>query len=298
MDCPRARRRFTRSGRIPSRSIAIPIELRCPVRGCGRPLARDARRLACEAGHSFDVAKSGYVNLLQPQDRRSSSPGDTGEAVRARRRLVDRDVESVLHRDLARFAAEGLSGRSGLLLDAGCGEGSVTRLLADATGLEAVGVDISVAAIERAARTFPHGTWIVANADRALPFPDGAFACVASVTSRRNPLEFRRILSPDGLVLVVVPGADDLRELRAVVLGAPGGRDRVASVMAEFAGEFECVGQREIRGSATLDRASIDDVLASTYRGARHAQRARADAIASLDVTLSREAFLFRPRPA
>ena len=60
----------------------------CPVRGCGLALTRDEKRAFCSRGHSFDVARSGYINLLQPQDRRSKEPGDTKEAVAARRRLM------------------------------------------------------------------------------------------------------------------------------------------------------------------------------------------------------------------
>ena len=45
------------------------MTLLCPVRNCHLPLARDGRRLVCAGGHSFDVARSGYVNLLQPQDK-------------------------------------------------------------------------------------------------------------------------------------------------------------------------------------------------------------------------------------
>lgn len=34
----------------------------CPV--CGGALLRTERQYTCPAGHSFDVAKEGYVNLL------------------------------------------------------------------------------------------------------------------------------------------------------------------------------------------------------------------------------------------
>src|SRR5450755_3800076 len=57
------------------------VTLLCTVRGCRRPLSRESNRFVCERGHSFDVARSGYLNLLQPQDRRSANPGDSKEAV-------------------------------------------------------------------------------------------------------------------------------------------------------------------------------------------------------------------------
>jgi 23S rRNA (guanine745-N1)-methyltransferase len=66
--------------------------LLCAVRACHLPLVRDDRRLLCGRAHSFDVARSGYVNLLQPQDPRSRQLGDTKAAVSARRRLHDLGV--------------------------------------------------------------------------------------------------------------------------------------------------------------------------------------------------------------
>lgn len=272
------------------------IRLRCPVRGCGRALVREDSRAACEAGHAFDFARSGYLNLLQPQDRKSKLPGDSPASVAARRRLVDKGIEGNVVAEIAAFAARVAPARTGFLLDAGCGEGSVTTLLSVATGLETVGVDLSTAAVDRAARRYPAATWIVANADREVPFPDATFAMVTSVVARRNPLEFRRVLGDGGVCLIVVPGEDDLAELREVVLGATSRRDRGATVEAEFAEGYELIGRRSIRDRVRLERDAIDDVLASTYRGARVTERERAAALTSLEVTLSREALAFRKR--
>src|SRR3990172_3931451 len=111
--------------------------LLCPVRGCRRPLARQERRLACPRRHSFDVARSGYVNLLQPQEKRSRQPGDTAAAVSARRRLHDRGVTRPL--------LEGIAGMLGatpddVVLDAGCGDGFYLGELAERIGFGAHGI--------------------------------------------------------------------------------------------------------------------------------------------------------------
>src|SRR5262245_36791661 len=68
----------------------------CTVRQCRLPCVREGRCVVCGNGHSFDVARSGYINLLQPQDRRSRHPGDTALALAARRRLHDRGVTAPL----------------------------------------------------------------------------------------------------------------------------------------------------------------------------------------------------------
>ena len=55
------------------------VEVLCPV--CGRPLAREAARWHCGAGHSFDVARQNYVNLLLPNRSGAQDPGDSQEMV-------------------------------------------------------------------------------------------------------------------------------------------------------------------------------------------------------------------------
>src|SRR5580658_3143766 len=113
--------------------------LLCSVRECHLALVREERRLVCPRGHSFDVARSGYLNLLQPQDRRSKQPGDTTAAVAARRRLHDRGVTEPLLRGITELVA----GSPGdIALDAGCGDGFYLGGLASQSGCDAHGVDI------------------------------------------------------------------------------------------------------------------------------------------------------------
>src|SRR4051794_3040129 len=105
--------------------------LLCTVRDCRLPLERGDLNWSCARGHSFDIARSGYVNLLQPQDRKSKHPGDSAEAVAARRRLHDRGVTRALLDGIAAIAqTEG----SDVVLDAGCGEGFYLGEIAGRTG--------------------------------------------------------------------------------------------------------------------------------------------------------------------
>src|SRR5438067_9282434 len=105
--------------------------LLCPVRDCHMALARVERRVLCPRGHSFDIARSGYINLLQPQERRSKQPGDTAAAVAARRSLHDRGVTEPLQRGIADMIG---ATPGDVVLDAGCGEGFYLGTLARETG--------------------------------------------------------------------------------------------------------------------------------------------------------------------
>src|SRR5258706_4949518 len=169
--------------------------LLCPVRDCHMPLSREERRVLCPRGHSFDVARSGYINLLQPQERRSKRPGDTVAALAARRRLHDRGVTEPLARGIAGMIA---AGPSDIVLDAGCGDGFYLGALTRQFGFHAHGVDISTPAVDAAARRYPQCEWIVANADRFLPYADRSFSIVLSITARMNAGEFRRVLRDGG----------------------------------------------------------------------------------------------------
>jgi 23S rRNA (guanine745-N1)-methyltransferase len=229
----------------------------CSVRGCGMPLAREEQRLVCPRGHSFDVARSGYINLLQPQDRRSKQPGDSAAAVQARRRLHDRGVTQPLLQAIAELAA---ARPSDIVLDAGCGDGFYLGSLARETGFDAHGIDISTPAIDAAARRYPGCEWIAANADRFVPYAGRSFSMVLSITARMNASEFRRVLRDDGKLLVAIPAPDDLIELRGV------GRDRAPRTVETFAKQFTLADHRRVTTAADLDAASVHDLLLSIYR--------------------------------
>jgi 23S rRNA (guanine745-N1)-methyltransferase len=239
------------------------------------------RRLLCPRGHSFDVARSGYINLLQPQERRSKTPGDTTAAAAARRRLHDRGVtEPLLHAIAEMMAAS----PADIVLDAGCGDGFYLGSLARLTGFDAHGVDISTPSVDAAARRYPGAEWIVANADRFLPYSDGSFSVVVSITARMNSGEFRRVLRPGGRLIVGLPAPDDLIELRGK------GRDRVARTVETFAHDFTLADRRRVSTVADLDDAAVHDVLLSIYRPLRSRPPA------AMRVTFSLDLLLFRPK--
>lgn len=269
--------------------------LLCPVRGCGEPLERAARALRCARRHSFDVAGSGYCNLLQPQDRRARSPGDRKEVVAARRRWLDAGRGDFLLRALEEVIARLQLPRGAAVLDAGCGEGFFLASLQARFGFEGWGTDISAPAVDLAARRYPGCRWLVLNADRRLPFTAASFHLILSVNGRLNPTEFRRLLAPDGLLLVTVPADDDLAELRSAVLGASSPADRAARVLHETAGQFVLEHRQAVRAGARLDRAAIADALLLTYRG-RRSRIQRAAVLEELRVVLAHDLLLLRLR--
>jgi len=257
---------------------------------------RRDRTFVCPAGHSYDVARSGYVNLLQPQDRRSAAAGDSREAIDAR--------ESLLAIGVGRTPIDALTIRirslelddEPVVVDLGCGSGdALAALTAHGTSV-GIGIDLSTPAIERASRRFPDRTWVVANADRRLPLLDRSVNVVVSLHARRNPPEVARVLHETGHLLVAVPAADDLIELRGLVQGQRVERDRGEVVLAEHETLFELVERSVVRETQDLDRDALLSVLTGTYRGVRHGLADRVAALTRMTVTLASEILMFRLR--
>lgn len=248
-------------------------------------------------GHSFDIARSGYINLLQPQDRRSRDPGDARGAIAARRRLFDAGTGAALLRTLAALIA-GLGLPPGArTLDIGSGEGSLLGALAAQFDLDAAGVDLSSRAADHAARRHRGVLWLVANADRGLPFADRSLDLALSITARRNPAECARVLVPGGHLVVAIPAPDDLAELREAVLGSANREDRLTKLIAEHAAGFELAGQGESRERRAFSATQLEDLLDSTYRGGRVGRRERVQELGGLAVTVSHQIVVFRALP-
>ena len=116
---------------------------------------------------------------------------------------------------LDRFA-ERLRGR-GVVCDMGCGPGQIGRYLAD-RGLLVVGVDLSPGMVAQAAALNPDVAFRVGDMT-ALDEPDGAWAGIAAFYSIIHVppgdivaalTEMRRVLQPDGLLLLAFHTGDEV----------------------------------------------------------------------------------------
>lgn len=194
-------------------------KLVCPLDG--DPLQRHDATWRCPAGHSFDIARQGYVHLLPVQNKRSRDPGDSREMVGARARFLEAGFYRPLAAAVARVAMEDLPPDVPVsYLDAGCGEGYYLRHLAAAAGprhyLAMLGLDISKWAVLVAARADPRPTWVVAS-NASLPVPAQSIDRVLCLFGFPVYPEFARVLKPGGELLLANPGPAHLRELREII---------------------------------------------------------------------------------
>jgi len=276
--------------------------LRCSVRRCDSQLERRDRSLVCDFGHSFDESKFGYWNLTQPQDKKSTNPGDTDDAVLARHRWLERDHMAGFVKELRPWAEQSAStnspaaSKAPTILDLGCGEGTFGHLLFHEHATGFCGIDLSRKALRLARRRWPEATWVLANADRIIPAADQAVDCVISLFGRRPASEIARVLAPGGNCLVAIPAEDDFIELRELVQGSGERRSRWAAVVEELtSGGVELIERKSWRNQVELAPDAIQDALAMTYRGVRHSEQQRLAAnLQTISVTLAADLMLFR----
>ena len=225
--------------------------------------ADDFARLVSESGHSFDVAKQGYVTLAPGAGLKHK--GDSSEMVSARETFlslghfapfvdaVTGAVQDALDANELPETAEPM------LLEVGAGTGYyLAHTLDSIAEARGVGLDISPHAAKHLAKCHPRVGAVVADAWERLPLQDDSIDAVSVVFAPRNPAEFQRILRPGGEVIVLTPDLGHLDELREPlgILGVEEGK--IERMYEQAAGYLEQAADPvDISYPMTLDRASI-----------------------------------------
>jgi 23S rRNA (guanine745-N1)-methyltransferase len=260
--------------------------LRCPV--CAGGLEQGEGVLRCAAGHSFDIARQGYVNLVP-------GAGDTAAMVEARADFL----AAGHYRPIADALAEESQavGAAGAVLDLGAGTGyhlaRVLNALPDRLGLA---IDPSSAALRRAARSHPRAAAVGADAWKPLPLRDGAGALVLSVFAPRNAPEMARVLAPGGSLLAITPTTRHLYELIGPLglLTVP--EDKADRLDAQLDSGFRLTDRRTVEHAMFLSREEAAQIVRmgpSAWHVDEHAVEARLAALpdpltVTASVTLSR----------
>src|SRR5436190_6144262 len=123
------------------------------------------------------------------------------------------DLVEAEHRTRYAWAAQVVSGKR--VLDAGCGVGYGSSMLAEAGSAEVVGVDVAEAVLEVARMRMPANVELRTGDVRKLAFDDASFDVVVCFEviehiDRRDAMlgELRRVLAPGGVLLVSSPNRD------------------------------------------------------------------------------------------
>lgn len=221
----------------------------CPI--CSNQLSKNGRSFRCSKGHTFDVAKEGYVNLLPANRKRSLDPGDNAEMISARGRFLGTGYYKQLADELVKVIDQ-----PHRLADLGCGEGYFTAAFCNVAN-EVYGLDISKSAI-RAACKQSKAKFVIASTMR-LPFLSQAFDTVTVIMAPASP-DISRVIKTGGLLCRVLPGESHFVELRELAYREVRGHKLPTMDIDGFTN----VGHERVKFTTSLEREGLSDLIAMT----------------------------------
>ena len=264
---------------------------------CGGALTLSAAVATCANAHSFDRARSGYLNLLLAKS--SAEPGDSAPMLQSRRVFLQGgfyDGMSAAVNERVGHLAGGTPGSQ--IADIGCGEGFFTaRLKRSQPSAVVYGVDISRPGVRMATSWDREIHWIVASLHRS-PFLPHSLDVVVSMFAPIDAADARRVVRDDGALVTATPGPDHLDALRSLLYKDVQPHPATPALMA---GDvlFGAPASTRVRYSAVVDTsAQIMNLLAMTpyYWNISRDTRARVEALSRLELTVDAYVNVFKPR--
>ena len=237
--------------------------MRCPV--CKQEMSlREGGCVSLVCGgartHCFDLASSGYVNLSSPT---KSGGGDSKQAVRARSRFLDLDLYRPVADEIARVCSQYKS-QGGLLIDAGCGEGYYSVIIAK-NGFSVLGADLSKFAVDaaskRAGREGADNAFFATASVYELPVADSSAQVVTNIFAPCVEAEFSRVLAPDGILVVAWAGENHLNGLKNAIYE----KTHLNAERADLPEKMQEIDRRRVTREITLcSNEQIMDLFAMT----------------------------------
>lgn len=244
----------------------------CPV--CGEKLEISGSSYICPKHHSFDKAKSGYVNLLLTKHMGKAVHGDNKFMIQARRSFLNKGYYEPLCTALCDAVCTYINGKS--ILDAGCGEGYYTAAMIEQLhqqniAADVYGIDISKSAVEYSSKRCKEAEMAVASVFH-IPVADKSCEMLVTIFAPYCGEEFIRVLKDNGIMIMVIPSADHLWELKQAIYETPY-KNEVKPYELEG---FELIDKKRITYDMYIDNQKDIDALFSMtpyyYRTCREQQ--------------------------
>ncbi len=264
----------------------------CPV--CGGKLTDEARRAVCPAGHVFDRAKEGYINLLLRES--GGVHGDNRQMLLSRKRFLESGYYDRLCEGICAAVTAHMP-RGGVLLDEGAGEGFYTARMEQAlsaAGCDAFvfGFDISKDAVKLAAKRSPRLHMAVAGMYH-MPVADASVDVAVNLFAPLAAEETHRVLRTGGVFILAVPEREHLFSLKEVLYDTPY-KNKVQDSTLDG---FSLLSTEQICYDTTVQgRQALEDLLRMTPYGYRTpmAGYRRLAAYESLTVTVHVRIFIYK----
>ncbi len=222
----------------------------CPR--CGCRLSRNGGSLFCFFKHCYDIASSGYVNLVLSGAKPQDNSGDNKEMMQARRRTMDRGYYKALADKIVEIIG---SYPHGDILDVGCGEGYVTGRIADAYPESNVrGSDLAKNAVLLADKRYKNASFIVGNS-ASLPILEGSVDVCVAVFTPTYFGELERIIKKGGVLIKVNPASEHLLDLKELLYDTTylNEEEKVNAENFELIDSFTITDEYVASGNAIMD---------------------------------------------
>lgn len=263
----------------------------------GLPLNDTEKQLACPNGHSFDVARQAYINLLPVQQKRSKNPGDSKEMIDARTAFLNTGVYAPIadkFNDINSELITGYKDQEICLLDAGCGEGYYLEHLLNYLERKIIdqdvaflGLDISKPAIMAAAKRSKQITWLVAS-NIQPPILPGTVDIIFSMFGFPAYDPFRKLLKPGGKIILVEAGPEHLIELRNIIYPTVN-KSELSGMSPAEKSEFDLISESSLSyKTGNIPNSQIMNLLCMTphlYRASKEGKQAVSQ-LESIDLTI------------
>ena len=187
----------------------------CPV--CKSALYKDEKSYFCrgEKRHCFDISSSGHVNLCPGR----ATGGDDKKAVRSRTEFLSLRYYQPIADKICEILKD--LNEESVIVDAGCGEGYYTNRIAQKTGAETYGFDLSKEAIISASKSAKRqgisNTVFGVGGIYELPIANGSADAITNIFAPCAEVEFTRALKDNGLLVVVIAGKNHLYGLKNAI---------------------------------------------------------------------------------
>ncbi len=266
----------------------------CPV--CGESLELSGKSYICSRRHCFDIAKSGYVNLLLSKHQGKTIHGDNRIMLRGRRDFLEKGYYRPLCDKICE-TVEKYAENGDVLLDAGCGEGYYTSAVSEALGrlgiaADMYGIDISKDAAELAAKR-KSGVRFAAASVFHIPVISESCDILLTMFAPYCGGEYSRVLKKDGIMIMAIPSREHLWEMKQAVYDTPY-KNEVKTYELE---KFDFLGSERVSFTMKINSAKdIRSLFAMTPYSYRTGQRDRQRlmALETLETTADFEVLTYR----
>lgn len=224
----------------------------CPI--CQRSFIFQDYSLVCKNKHRFDLSKKGTLYFLSHGIQTEYNQ----KMLLHRKTMIQHQMyQPVLEKIIALIEDDSY------VLDVGCGEGSFLQQLSTLglRGLK-IGMDISKEGIYLASNHDLSAFWCVADLTN-LPFANHSMTTILNIFSPSHYREFQRVLTPDGVLIKVVPEKNYLKELRQLFYPNDENKQVYSNekVVEKFLNEMELIEDERISYSFPVEIEKYRDLL-------------------------------------